>query len=248
VKDGPPSARARARARALAETRTLRRAFACTARATPARAASPPARPPPPDATWLPSILHPPPLAGVAQGLPLPAVKRALAPVRCVEPMLRLSTAALARVWAECESDAEIAVALGAPPRARAAALPGPARARRAVLTSRPDSHISARRAPRPPLACLPPGISRLDYDHSARGGGGGGGGGGTANSSPRASLSSDCYDPRPWTAPLRTTLCVVLASRSCREGAAWRRANRAAVREAEKRFVDPNPFGSGSD
>lgn len=47
--------------------------------------------------------------------------------------------------------------------------------------------------------------------------------------------------DLSPWAAPLRTTLEVVLASRGCREAAAWRRANREAVRAAERRFVDPN-------
>jgi hypothetical protein len=52
--------------------------------------------------------------AGTAQGLPLPTVKLALAPVRCIEPMLRLSSAELVRVWAECATDGDIAGALGA--------------------------------------------------------------------------------------------------------------------------------------
>jgi hypothetical protein len=90
--------------------------------------------------------------------------------------------------------------------------------------------------------AALPSaGISRADYDVSQP---------------PRAAPSgtpsplqerrfggqSSSYDPRPWSPSLRTTLGVVLASRSCREALAWRRANRTAVRDAEKGFVDPNP------
>jgi len=64
---------------------------------------------------------------------------------------------------------------------------------------------------------------------------------GGVPRTPPEAPEAVVSEDLRQWTAPLRTTIEVVLGSRGCREAATWRRTHREVVRTAEARFVDPN-------
>jgi len=120
---------------------------------------------------------------GTAQGLALPTVQRALAPFRCLQPMLPLSSADLVLHWTEYKTDADLAAALG---------------------------------------------IAHADHTQ--------------ANHAKEAD-GGDGYDPRPWTAPLRVTLGAVLCARTDRDAMQWRSSNRSDAREAETRFVDPNPI-----